>query len=89
LIFILIGLPADLSPQNGDGRFFVFFWAFMWFSAPLRFGRKIYASFTVAQPLVLIVSAIVLLLCRKMARGKLFKENIKVQNYLSWSLLRL
>jgi 4-amino-4-deoxy-L-arabinose transferase-like glycosyltransferase len=58
LIFFLIGLPLIFQKKLGDGRYFIFFWALMWFMPFTVLGGKFMRYFTVAQPLVFIIAAI-------------------------------
>lgn len=58
LFFFLVGLPMYFKNKLGDGRIFVFFWAFMWFMPFSVLGGKFTRYFTVAEPLVLLTAAI-------------------------------
>lgn len=58
LIFFLIGLPLMFKRKLGDGRYFVFFWAFMWFMPFTVLGGKFTRYFTIAEPLVLLAAAV-------------------------------
>lgn len=58
LLFFLIGLPMMLKRRLGDGRYFLFFWALMWFMPFSALGGKFTRYFTLAEPLILIVSAV-------------------------------
>lgn len=58
LFFFFVGLPMFFKRTLGDGRYFIFFWAFMWFMPFSVLGGKFTRYFTVAQPLVLIAAAI-------------------------------
>lgn len=57
LILFLIGLPMMFLKRLGDGRFFIFFWAFMWFVPFSVFGGKFTRYFTLAEPIILITAA--------------------------------
>lgn len=57
LVFFLVGLPLLLKRKLGDGRYFLFFWAFMWFLPFSVVGGKFTRYFTVAEPLILIAAA--------------------------------
>lgn len=57
-IFFLIGLPLMFRRKLGDGRYFLFFWAFMWFIPFSAVGGKFTRYFTVAEPLILITAAV-------------------------------
>jgi Dolichyl-phosphate-mannose-protein mannosyltransferase len=58
LIFFLIGLPLLFKKKLGDGRYFVFFWAFMWFMPFSVLGGKFTRYFTLAEPLILLSAAV-------------------------------
>ncbi len=57
LVLFLIGLPLMFMRRMGDGRFLLFFWAFMWFLPFTFLGGKFTRYFTFVEPLVLIVAA--------------------------------
>ena len=56
-IFFLVGLPLLFKKKLGDGRYFVFFWAFMWFMPFSVLGGKFTRYFTLAEPLILLSAA--------------------------------
>lgn len=56
-VFFLIGLPLLFRRKMGDGRFLLFFWAFLWFFPFSIAGGKFTRYFTVVLPLVLIAAA--------------------------------
>lgn len=58
LALFLIGLPLLLRRKMGDGRFFIFFWAFFWFMPFTLAGGKFTRYFTVAEPLIFITAAV-------------------------------
>lgn len=58
LLFFLIGLSMMLKRRLGDGRYFLFFWALMWFMPFSVLGGKFTRYFTQAEPLVLIAAAV-------------------------------
>ncbi len=58
LILFLIGLPLMFRRRLGDGRFLIFFWAFMWFLPFTFLGGKFTRYFTFVEPLLLIVAAV-------------------------------
>lgn len=58
LILFLIGLPMMFLRRLGDGRFFIFFWAFMWFVPFSVLGGKFTRYFTLAEPIILIMAAV-------------------------------
>lgn len=53
----IVGLPMLFLRRMGDGRFFIFFWAFMWFVPFSVLGGKFTRYFTLAEPLILITAA--------------------------------
>ena len=57
-VFFLIGLPALFRRKLGDGRYFIFFWAVLWFLPFSVLGGKFTRYYTVAAPLIVIVAAI-------------------------------
>lgn len=57
LVLFLIGLPLMFLRRLGDGRFFIFFWAFMWFVPFSVLGGKFTRYFTLAEPIILITAA--------------------------------
>lgn len=58
LILFLVGLPFIFRKRMGDGRFFIFFWAFMWFMPFTILGGKFTRYFTFVEPLILILAAV-------------------------------
>ncbi len=58
LALFLIGIPVMFMRRLGDGRFLIFFWAFMWFMPFTFLGGKFTRYFTFVEPLVLIVAAV-------------------------------
>ncbi|MGI9054684.1 MAG: hypothetical protein ACR2F2_02650, partial [Pyrinomonadaceae bacterium] len=58
LAFFLAGLSAIFRRKFGDGSYFIFFWAFMWFMPFTVLGGKFTRYFTVAEPVVLIIAAV-------------------------------
>ena len=54
----LAGVPIMFRRGLGDGRFFIFMWAFFWFMAFTFLGGKFMRYFTVAEPLVVIPAAV-------------------------------
>lgn len=58
LVLCMIGLPLLFRRRLGDGRFFLFFWAFFWFMPFTVLGGKFTRYFTVAEPLILISAAV-------------------------------
>lgn len=86
LIFFLAGLPFLFRRKLGDGRLFIFFWAFMWFLPFTFLGGKFTRYFTVAEPLVLISAAVGCFLAASFLARKLFSGNEKFQTIFKWSL---
>ena len=58
LALFMAGLPIMFRRRLGDGRFFVFMWAFFWFMPFTFLGGKFTRYFAVAEPLVLIPAAV-------------------------------
>lgn len=58
LIMFVIGLPLIFKRKMGDGRFFIFFWAFMWFMPFTFLGGKFTRYFTLVEPMILIIAAV-------------------------------
>ena len=58
LILFLIGLPLMFKRRLGDGRFLIFFWAFMWFMPFTFLGGKFVRYFAIVEPLILITAAV-------------------------------
>ncbi len=58
LILGIIGLPLMFRRRLGDGRFLIFFWAFMWFMPFTFLGGKFTRYFTFVEPLLLITAAV-------------------------------
>src|SRR5258708_27556795 len=59
----------------GDGRFFIFFWAFLWFMPFTFLGGKFTRYFALAEPLLLIVAAIGFCFSMKWLSDKLLGES--------------
>lgn len=57
-LLLLIGLPLLFKRKLGDGRFLIFFWAFLWFVPFSVAGGKFTRYFTIVEPLVLIAAAV-------------------------------
>lgn len=58
LAFFLVGLGLMFRRRLGDGRFFIFFWAFLWFMPFTIMGGKFTRYFALAEPLILITAAV-------------------------------
>ena len=58
LALFLIGLPMLFKRKLGDGRFFIFFWAFFLLMPFTLMGGKFTRYFTLVEPLVLISAAV-------------------------------
>ena len=70
LVIFVLGLPLIFRREWGDGRFLLFFWAFMWFMPFTLLGGKFTRYFTLAEPIILIIAAFaVYVLCRWIARS--------------------
>ncbi len=57
LVFFLIGIPLIFRQKMGDGRFLIFFWAFMWFLPFTFLGGKFTRYFAFVTPLLSIIAA--------------------------------
>lgn len=58
LLLFAVGLPLMLRRRLGDGRFFIFFWAFFWLVSYTFIGGKFTRYFTSVAPVVMIVAAV-------------------------------
>lgn len=58
LLLFAVGLPLMFRRKLGDGRFFIFFWAFVWLLSFTFLGGKFTRYFTLAEPLIFIVAAV-------------------------------
>lgn len=72
LAFFLVGLPLMFKRKLGDGRFFVFLWAFLWFGPYTLLGGKFTRYFAIVEPLILITAAIGFYFSVKWLSEKLF-----------------
>jgi hypothetical protein len=71
LLLCLVGIPLIMRRRMGDGRFFIFFWAFLWF-VPFTFtGGKFTRYFAIPEPLVLICAGVAFYFCVKWLTEKL------------------
>ncbi|MFN2501683.1 MAG: phospholipid carrier-dependent glycosyltransferase [Pyrinomonadaceae bacterium] len=57
LLLALIGIPLLFRRGMGDGRYFLFFWAFMWFLPFTFLGGKFTRYFTFVEPLIFVAAA--------------------------------
>lgn len=88
LILAAVGLPVIFKRRFGDGRFFVFFWAFIWFMPFTVLGGKFTRYFTVAEPLILILAAVgFCFLVRQLSKSFAEKSAIVLQAVLFAALL--
>lgn len=78
LILALIGLPLLFQRRFGDGRFFLFFWAFMWFLPFTFLGGKFTRYFTLVEPLVLIAAAVAAVFITKWISDRLTSRSAAV-----------
>lgn len=58
ILLFLVGLPLMFRRKLGDGRFFIFFWAFIWILCFAFGGGKFTRYFAVPAPLIFIVAAV-------------------------------
>lgn len=75
VMLFLIGMPMMFRRRMGDGRFFIFFWAFMWFMPFTFLGGKFTRYFTLVEPLLLIIAAVGFCWSVKWISGKLFGDS--------------
>ncbi|MEP6787139.1 MAG: glycosyltransferase family 39 protein [Acidobacteriota bacterium] len=76
LVLFFIGLPMMFKRRMGDGRFFIFFWAFLWFMPFTFLGGKFTRYFAMAEPLILIVAAVGFCFLAKWISEKLFARSL-------------
>ena len=76
LALFLVGLPMMFKKKLGDGRFFLFFWAFFWFMPFTVMGGKFTRYFTIAEPLVLISAAVGFYYSVKWLSGKFAEKPV-------------
>lgn len=69
-VLFLIGLPFMFKRKLGDGRFLLFFWAFVWLLPFTFLGGKFTRYFAVVAPLVMIVAAVGFCFVVKWLSGK-------------------
>ena len=63
LLLFIVGIPLIMRRRMGDGRFFLFFWAFFWL-VPFTFtGGKFTRYFAIPEPLVLICAGTAFYFC--------------------------
>lgn len=88
LIFFLVGLSMMFFRKLGDGRYFLFFWALMWFLPFTFLGGKFVRYFTLVQPLILIIAAVGIFFAARFAADLLFgKGGKQSEKLLSFFLL--
>lgn len=75
LLLFLMGLPMMFKRKLGDGRFLVFFWAFIWFVPFTVSGGKYTRYFTVVEPLILITAAVGFCFSVKWLSVKLLRQS--------------
>jgi hypothetical protein len=71
LVLFLAGLPMMFFRRLGDGRFFIFVWAYLFFMPFSLLGGKFTRYFTIAEPLVLITAATAFYFSAKWLSSKL------------------
>ncbi len=57
LLLAAAGIPLLMRRRMGDGRFFIFFWAFLWFFPFTFLGGKFTRYFAIPEPVILILAA--------------------------------
>ncbi len=75
LALFFIGIPAMFKRRLGDGRFFIFFWAFLWFMPFSVMGGNFTRFFALAEPLILIIAAVGFCFSVKWISSILFRES--------------
>jgi hypothetical protein len=75
LSLFIIGVPVMFRRKLGDGRFFIFFWVFLWFMPFTFLGGKFTRYFTLVEPLILIVAAAGFCFSVKWLSDKLFGQS--------------
>ncbi len=75
LLLFAIGLPMLFKRKLGDGRFLLFFWAFLWFIPFSVVGGKFTRYFTIVEPLVLISAAVGFCFTLRWLTAKLFANS--------------
>lgn len=82
LVSFVVGLFFVFKRKFGDGRFFIFFWLFMWFLPFSVLGGKFVRYFAVAEPLILIIAAVGFFSLIKLLSNKLFPNNTSSKQIL-------
>lgn len=88
LALFLGGIPLAFRKRMGDGRFLLFFWAFMWFLPFTVLGGKFTRYFAFVTPLLCIVAATGAFYCIKWLTVKLKVKGIG-RTALEYGLLGL
>jgi hypothetical protein len=89
LLLFLIGLPLLFKRQLGDGRFFLFFWAFMWFLPFTFLGGKFTRYFTFVEPLILIGAAVGFYFSVHWISQKFFNRPVVAGAFQSFALVAI
>lgn len=76
LALFLIGLPMMFKRSLGDGRFFIFFWAFLWFMPFTFLGGKFTRYFAIVEPLILIAAAAGFYFSVRWLSARLFRKSL-------------
>ena len=76
LMAFLVGLLAMWRRKMGDGRYFIFFWVFLWFMPFTVLGGKFTRYFTVPQPLILLFAAFGICFIAELLAKYLQKANL-------------
>jgi len=85
LLCFFLGIPHLFRRKLGDGRFFIFFWAFMWFVPFTFLGGKFTRYFVVVEPLVLLTAAIGVYFSAKWLADRLPRASLRRRRALVWS----
>ena len=90
LAFFPVGMILFFKRKLGDGRIYIFFWAFVWFMPFTVLGGKFTRYFTVAEPLIVILSAIGFYFFLDWISGKLLKQfSVKNINFFQFIIFAI
>ncbi len=89
LFLFFVGLPMMFKRKLGDGRFFIFFWAFIWFMPFTVLGGKFTRYFTFVEPLLLITAAVAFCFTLSWVSSRFFRQTSLAPILQSLSLAAL
>jgi 4-amino-4-deoxy-L-arabinose transferase-like glycosyltransferase len=87
LVLFLIGVPLLFKRRLGDGRFFLFFWAFLWFLPFTVLGGKFTRYFTIVEPLVLLSAAVAFCFSVKWLTSKLSERTAAIVQVICFAVI--